>query len=212
MQWIDLREKQTGTTITSATASVELSTTDDVPLSYEISMDHELLSPGTYTGFIDASYTEFLIEGTAYYLNFTAEYGQQKIRRRLKRIADYQRGIPRQSRFGGVIYTTRRLWLDSDCDVTWEDLRDESTGDYIINATVTVRVESLDGVAQSDDIPLTLDISTTASYHGTIDQNVTNDLTENQDYYLHFTVTYSGATGRRRKRLKAQYQYDAGLA
>jgi hypothetical protein len=79
-------------------------------------------------------------------------------------------------------------------------MRDGLSGEYIVDATVTVQVFGLDGIAVSDIIACPRDTGTIANYVGTIDNRQTEILVEGKEYYVDVTATHGDATGYRRVR------------
>jgi hypothetical protein len=103
----------------------------------------------------------------------------------------------------GIILVPTRLWIDTDCDVVWEDMRDGLTGEWLVDATVTMEVKDTAGVVVIAQTTLDRDHGTIASYHGTLDRRYTALLTAGNDYDLEITCIRGPSTGFRRIRLRA---------
>lgn len=82
-------------------------------------------------------------------------------------------------------------------------MRDGLTGEWLVDATVTMQVKDTDGDVVIVQRTLSRDHGTISSYHGTLDNRYTATLTAGIDYLLEITATRGSATGFRRIRLRA---------
>ncbi len=79
------------------------------------------------------------------------------------------------------------IYIGNDILVVLEDLRDQSTGDEVTGAAVSiVRMEDLEGNAVTGFTPIqmTLKAGTTNTYQAAIPQSVVNGLTEGDVYRI----------------------------
>lgn len=99
-----------------------------------------------------------------------------------------------------------RILIGEDNVVYWLRLKDNTTGEYVDNATLRMTLKDGEGNAISGASNLTLAYipGSNGDYRGTISASVAGTLINGVTYYLEVTAT-GGGTGFRRIPLLAAY-------
>ena len=97
------------------------------------------------------------------------------------------------------------LYLSSDNLVRVDLLKNENTGQYVSDATVTMTLRDSDlaAVTDAEDLSLSYVSGSNGRYHGTLPDSLS--LTAGARYYLDVTAIASGLQAFDRVSLRAQY-------
>lgn len=100
-----------------------------------------------------------------------------------------------------------KLYIHSDCRISMIGLRDNATGEYINDATVTGRVIK-DGRVITDELTFTYVTGSDGKYETDVDNSLSLSEKDGILYYLEVTVVCLGKTTTFRERVEPVYKSE----